>query len=149
MKKENCHLFSLGLMFVLCLFCHVTPQSLALTLPTFPRYDGVGLQGPCSADSPELHVSHGFWMPVMQAKLGIHNSEETADPWMDDKMCQSLLGQLKQDVTNKGQPCCGGGGREQMWGQDSGDNLDIGDTGRYGRGREIGWHLAVCAESRP
>lgn len=57
MKKENCHLFSLGLMFVRCLSCHVTPQSLALTRPTFPRYDGVGLQGPCSADSPELHVS--------------------------------------------------------------------------------------------
>lgn len=112
MKKENCHLSSLGLRFVLCLFCHVTPQSLALTQPTFPRY--VRLQGPCSTDSPELHISHGFWTPAMQVKLRIHNSEETADPWMDDKVCQRLLGQQKQDVTNKGQPCCGGRGREQM-----------------------------------
>jgi hypothetical protein len=129
-------------------FCHVTPESLALTRPTFPKIWSCRLQVPCSSDSPEFHDSSGRWMPVTQAKLSPQLRRECwfLDGWQG---MPSLWGQLKQDYTNEGQPCCGRTGRKQMWGQDSGDNLDIGDTGHYGTGREISWHLTVCAEARP
>lgn len=123
-------------MFVLCLFCHVTPESLVFNKTHFPKIWSCRLRVPCSSDSPEFRVSSGLWMPVIQAKPSPQLRRGccwSLDGW---QVVQSLWGQLKQNVTNEGQRCCGRLGRKQMWGQDSGDNLDIGDTGHYGRGEE-------------
>lgn len=142
MKKENCHLSSLGLGFVLCLFCHVTPQSLALTRPTFARC--VGLQGPCSADSPESAPRQPWFL--MRSPESITPKRVLVPGWMTrcasaswDSRSRTLLIKDSPAAEGEGGNRCEGKIQPTTWTLKTQDTLE-------GGGKSAGIWLSVQSQ---